>query len=145
MDEGYHRDYETGWDYTATTKEGQYKTGHDLSEEDGDGCMNGMSIEKGKLIRYFIENREVTWDEYTKAEGGVGVDVKQEEPECDHKGHYRLVNGLHVAIRICTGCGKSWRMPTQGDYCDGQYPDAAWEEIDEPVRWAGPVLPDYEG
>lgn len=63
--------------------------------------------------------------------------------ECDHKGHYRLVNGMYVAIRICTGCGKSWRMPTSGEYPD-EMPDAIWEEIDEPAKWASPVLPDYE-
>lgn len=63
---------------------------------------------------------------------------------CDHKGHYRLVNGMYVAIRICTGCGKSWRLPIRGEYPD-EMPDAIWEEIDEPVKWASPVLPDYEG
>lgn len=75
----------------------------------------------------------------------VDAAKKEEEQECDHKGHYRIVNGIHVAIRWCTGCGKSWRMPTQGDYVrSGQYPDAIWEEIDEPEKWASPVLAGYE-
>lgn len=74
----------------------------------------------------------------------LAVSGMVEAQECDHKGHYRLVNGMYVAIRICTVCGKSWRLPIRGEYPD-EMPDAIWEEIDEPKKWASPVLPDYEG
>lgn len=81
----------------------------------------------------------------SKGENGPFEDSGSDK--CDHQGHYRVVGSLYVVIRICTQCGKSWRMPTQGDYRPhiGQYPDAIWEEIDEPAKWASPVLPDYEG
>ena len=66
--------------------------------------------------------------------------------ECNHKGYYRIVNGLHIVVRYCVQCGKSWRMPTQGDYRPhiGLYPDALWEVVDEPPFVAFPVLPSYE-
>jgi hypothetical protein len=66
------------------------------------------------------------------------------EKECDHQGHYRLVNGLHVAIRMCVQCGKSWRMPTQGDYIFGDHPVAEWEPIKEGLEVEERILPDYE-
>lgn len=65
-------------------------------------------------------------------------------PVCDHVGHYRLVGGLHVAIRICTQCGKSWRLPVQGDYLIGDFPVAEWEEIKEPVQINQDAKFDYD-
>lgn len=64
--------------------------------------------------------------------------------ECDHKGHYRLVNGLHAAIRFCTQCGKSWRMWVKPDF-PGEMPVAEWEPIREGLEVEQRVLPDYDG
>jgi len=52
-----------------------------------------------------------------------------EEPECDHKGHYRHSNGPYCAVRMCINCGKSWRTWTKPEYNDT--PVAEWEEIKE--------------
>lgn len=55
--------------------------------------------------------------------------------ECDHIGHFRIVGGAYIVVRFCTECGKSWRLPTQGDYIGtglGDCPAAEWEEIKEP-------------
>lgn len=64
--------------------------------------------------------------------------------DCDHKGHYRVGGNGYIAIRYCTQCGKSWRMPTQGDYLFGDFPTAEWEEIKEPVAVEQLVVSNYE-
>jgi hypothetical protein len=62
--------------------------------------------------------------------------------KCDHKGSYRIGGGGYVVIRWCVNCGKSWRMPTQGDYLQGDHPVAEWEPIKEPRK--PEVVGDYD-
>jgi len=93
-----------------------------------------------KIIRYFIGDREVSWNEYVRAEGPGKFAWK----ECDHQGYYRVIGGNCIALRWCTNCGKSWRMPTQGDYLFGDHPVAEWEPIKEGLEVEQRILPDYE-
>src|SRR5689334_5136604 len=72
-----------------------------------------------------------------------GVKERMSE-ECDHKGHYRVGGNSHIAIRYCVQCGKSWRLPTQGDYLFGDHPVAEWEPIREGLEVESRVLPDYD-
>ncbi len=67
-----------------------------------------------------------------------------QQQECDHRAFYRVTGGAYVAIRYCSNCGKSWRMPTQGDYLFGDHPVAEWEPIKEGLEVEQRVLPDYE-
>lgn len=72
-------------------------------------------------------------EEFLKA-----IREKNEKPlgqECDHKDKWRIHTSPLIIIRMCAGCGKSWRLPTRGDYTGdeaGSFPDAEWEEIKEP-------------
>jgi hypothetical protein len=55
-----------------------------------------------KLIRYFIGEREVSWNEYTQTEGSGKFAWK----ECQHKFIFAI--GDNGAIRGCETCGKAW-------------------------------------
>lgn len=69
------------------------------------------------------------------------------EAECDHKDKWRIHTSPLIIIRMCSGCGQSWRLPTRGDYTGdeaGSFPSAEWEEIKEPMEVQERVLPDYE-
>lgn len=82
--------------------------------------------------------------EAAKEEDDSLLDVSGMIGECTHQGHYRVIGGNCIALRWCTNCGKSWRMPTQGDYIFGDHPVAEWEPIKEGLEVEQRVLPDYE-
>jgi hypothetical protein len=54
--------------------------------------------------------------------------------KCGHRDHWSISYGERVAIRLCTSCGKSWRMSTRPWNDGGPMPDAKWEEIVEPAE-----------
>jgi|SRR5271169_1080672 len=64
------------------------------------------------------------------------------EPECDHKGKYRLSGSLYCAIRYCIECGKSWRTFIKPEYND--VPIAEWEEIKEHMEVKPLIVPNYD-
>jgi hypothetical protein len=56
------------------------------------------------------------------------------EDECNHIDHFRVIGSPYLIIRYCAHCGKSWRLPTQGDYIgmsSATFPAPEWEEIRE--------------
>jgi hypothetical protein len=70
------------------------------------------------------------------------VEAAKQQEEL-HKHNYRVTGGMYFAIRYCTKCGKSWRLPLRYDDFE-EPPDAVWEPISEPVDLLSPVLPDYD-
>lgn len=54
--------------------------------------------------------------------------------KCYHRDHYIFNNWDRILFRMCTSCGKSWRMSTRPWNDAGPMPEAKWEEIVEPVE-----------
>ena len=98
------------------------------------------------VIDKFVQESDARWQERL-----ARMEAKEEgpyddspTPECDHKDRWKLLPGTSVVIRFCSGCGKSWRLPVQGDYIFGDHPVAEWEPIREGMEVEQRVLPNYD-